>query len=109
MAKRRKRKVNLGSTASQHRAESNRYLAEAQSQIQHLERYQGTCLHTMHGIVGAERSMARAATHITAMGGPLKRSTKYSKRERNQGSALKQLRERLNTAMESFENSCIKG
>jgi len=96
-------------SANQHRAEHNRYLSEAQSQIQHLERNSGSCLATMHGIVGAERTLAKATTHATAMGGPIKRPTKYSKRERNQGSALKQLRERLNAASESFENNCMKG
>lgn len=111
MAKRktRKRKVNLGSTSSEHRAEANRYLSEAQSQIQHLERASGSCLSTMHGIVGAERSMAKATTHVAAMGGPIKYKTRFSKHERNWGSALKQLRERLNNASESFENSCMRG
>lgn len=97
----RKRRANLGSAPSQHREEANHYLAEAQSQIRSLERHTGSCLSNLHSIVGAERSLAKAAAHTAARGGPVKYKTKWR-------SAVKRLHARLDSISEKFERNCMR-
>lgn len=101
--------MSLGSAASQHRAAADHYLVAARGDIQQMERNPRSCLHTFFSIVGAERAMAKAATHETAKGSPIREPRRYSKRERHQGGALKSLRDRLNDLTEKFENECLKG
>src|SRR5512147_782659 len=73
MAKRRKRRrVNLGSTASQHREEYSRYLTMTQNAIQSLERRPGSCYSMLQGLFDIERHMSKAAAHRHSIGRPIK-------------------------------------
>jgi hypothetical protein len=104
----RNRKVNLGSTSSQHRSAANAAIAEAQSQIRALETSKPSCVRFHHGVVAAERKLAIAVTQLREVGVAIKHTRGRSQRLRHQGSALWALQDRLKVISEKFEIACLR-
>jgi hypothetical protein len=106
MMKRRKRsKANLASSPGEHRSESNRYLAQAQSQILMLEDKSLSCQSQFLGILDAERTMAKASTHYHARGPAIKPKARTGKRAH----AHTALDARLEEIETQFNRDCMKG
>jgi hypothetical protein len=72
MAKRRKRRVTLGSTPSEHRKERDTYFHLAERAVIALERDSGSCDNKLSSIIDAERLIAKSVTHAGGVGMPRK-------------------------------------
>lgn len=105
MAKRRKRKVKLGSAPATHRENLREVMASLQKAVRHAEdnaKRGASCDIRFDNIVLTERRLENATVERHAIGG------KYKPSKENVGTTLSAFSSRIGFLTKNFQHDCVK-